>query len=175
MADGQLDEAGETDETDEAATEPAPGSPGRHRAATGLVLAGFAATLVGLLLPFASNEAECLDHCADAHSYYAWNPLHNIGAPFLLIGIGAAIALWATPSARTSIGCWLAASLGFLGLLLQYEYAPGIIEELHLYGGPSLDIADTGWVLFLGWITLFTGALLASPSPDDDPAPPSPG
>src|SRR5687767_4895909 len=126
MADGQVGEA---------ATGPAYGSPGRHRVATALVLAGFAATLVGLLLPFASNEADCLDHCADAHSYYVWNPLHNVGAPFLLIGIVSAIGLWGSPSWRTGIGGWLGASLGFVGLLLQVEYAPKIIEEVHLYGG----------------------------------------
>jgi hypothetical protein len=133
---------------------------GKRAVATGIFAVGAVLTPVGLVLPFASNEADCLDHCADAHSYYAWNPIHNVGAPFLLVGIVACVGLWRSPSRRRLVGR-IGAALGFIGLFLQFEYAPGIIEELHLYGGPSIEVASTGWVLAVGYTALATGAFLA--------------
>jgi hypothetical protein len=138
---------------------------GKRLAVNALFAVGAVLTAVGLVLPFASNEADCLDHCADAHGYYAWNPIHNVGAPFLVVGIVACVGLWRSPSRRR-----------VLGLFLQFDYAPAVIEELHLYGGPSVEVADTAWVLVVGYITLATAALLTfslhtAPTPTPAPTP----
>jgi hypothetical protein len=142
---------------------------GKQLAVNALFAVGAVLTAVGLVVPFASNEADCLDHCSDAHSYYAWNPIHNVGAPLLVVGIVACVGLWRSPSRRRLVGR-IGAALGFVGLFLQFEYAPAIIEELHLYGGPSVEVADTAWVLVVGYTTLATAALLtyslrAAPAP----------
>jgi hypothetical protein len=133
--------------------------------ASGLVVLGLALMAVSLVVPFASNEADCLDHCADANQYFVWHPGHNIGMPFSVIGVASAVALWRSARSRRRVLAWLGTLCGWLGLLLFYDYAPAIIEELYLYGGPALEVADTAWLLGAGWVVLFVGAVVSSPPP----------
>lgn len=140
--------------------------------ASGLVVVGLAVMGVSLVVPFASNEADCLDHCADAHDYFVGHPGHNIGVPFSLIGVVSSVALWRSARWRRRALAWLGSFCGWFGLVLFYDYAPAVIGELYLYGGPALEVADTAWLVGAGWVTLWIGAVLSSP-PADPPAGPS--
>jgi len=135
-------------------------------AANALVITGLAVIAVSLVLPFASNEADCLDHCADAHRYFVWNPLDNIGAPFSIIGVVASLALWRSARRRRRAITWVGSFCGWIGIVVLSEYTPEIIEELYLYGGPALEMTNTTWILFIGWTLLWIGALISSPRPE---------
>jgi hypothetical protein len=147
--------------------------PSRARlAASGLVVVGLAVMVVSLVMPFASNEADCLDHCADAHDYFVGHPGHNIGVPFSLIGVASSVALWRSARWRRRALAWLGSLCGWLGLVLFYDYAPAVIEELYLYGGPALEESDTAWLVGAGWVVLWIRTVLSSP-PADPAAGPS--
>jgi hypothetical protein len=125
----------------------------------GLVL-GLAVLAVSFVLPFASNDAGCWDHCADEGRYFVWHPFHNPGAPFLLAGIGSSVALWRSPRWRRRVVTWVAALSGWIGLYLYFRYAPVFVEELHLYGGPELELHSTRWIVAYGWPLLQGGIVL---------------
>jgi hypothetical protein len=125
-----------------------------------ILLLGLALVAVSFVVPFASNEAGCLDHCASAGSYFVWHPFHNPGALFLLIGVGSSLLLWRSLKWRRRVVTWLGAFLGWIGLYLYYRYAPEFVEELHLYGGPELQLRPTRWIAAYSWVMLQGGTVL---------------
>jgi hypothetical protein len=140
----------------------------REAAANTAMVTGLVLTVLALFVPFASNEADCLDHCADAKSYYVWIPLHNFGAPLSALGVIAAVGLWRNAQWRRKVLPWVGMACGWGGLLVFHNYSHAIIEEIYLYGGPSLEWSDNAWLLGTGWLFLTVGAALASPPPTDD-------
>jgi hypothetical protein len=125
-----------------------------------LVLSGLAAVGLSFVTPFASNEAGCLDHCAGESSYYVWHPLHNPGALFLAVGVLFSVLSWRSARWRRRPVTWLGAFSGWIGLYVLYRYAPAIIEEMFLYGGPALELHSTRWIILYGWPSLHGGAVL---------------
>ena len=125
-----------------------------------LLLLGLALVAVSFVLPFASNDAGCLDHCADEDAYFVWHPFHNPGALFLLIGVGSSVLLWRSPVRRRRVVTWLGAFSGWIGLYLYYRYAPDFVQEFHLYGGPELELRPTRWIVACGWAVLQGGTVL---------------
>jgi hypothetical protein len=125
-----------------------------------VLVVGLGVIAVSFAVPFASNDAGCLDHCADAGRYYVWFPFHNPGAPFLLAGIVASVLIWRTPAARFLVVTWLVAQAGWLGILTLDSLAKSWISEYALYGGPELEDRSGGIILLAGWITLQAGIIL---------------
>jgi hypothetical protein len=139
---------------------------GSRPAANALVISGLVVTTVTLVVPFATNDAGCLERCArDAGSYFFAHPLHNVGAPFSLVGIAASIALWRSAAWRRRGLTWLASCCGWIGVALLYRVTPDVIDDLYIKGGPPLETTAALHLVPLAWILLWTGALLASPAP----------
>lgn len=128
-----------------------------------LAITGLVVLAISVPLPFASNEAGCNDHCADAARWYVWNPMHNFGAPLLWIGIPACVYLWQRRKGQSAVLATLVSLCGWLGLFVLYAWGPPIVEETALYGGPELDVLPTRWVAGAGWSLLWFGALSSSP------------
>jgi hypothetical protein len=121
-----------------------------------LMLVGLGVLAVSLFLPFARNDAGCLDHCYEAHRWYWWNPAQNLGAPLLFIGIaGAATRLRPRPATRVPVRP--SAVCGWLGAAFVWFVAPVMVDEF-LYGGPSAEISPTSWVAPVGWALLWAGS-----------------
>lgn len=138
-----------------------------------VLVAGLAVVAVAFTVPFASNEAGCFDHCADAARYYVWMPFHNPGAPFLLAGIVASVLIWRSPAARFLVPTWAVALSGWLGLWALDGFAQSFISEYALYGGPELEDRSGLRIIVYGWIILQAGTILfalSQPRPSDAPA-----
>lgn len=129
------------------------------RVANGLMAAGLTVMAVSLVVPFASNEGGCLDHCADARSYFVWHPLHNIGAPFLAVGVVAAVVGRRSTERRRLVTIALGSLCGWIGVVLLYSLAPAVIEEAYLYGGPELDVSGARWIVLVGWFLTWLGSV----------------
>ena len=130
--------------------------PGRGQLA--LLSIGLAFVLAGSFVPFGTNEAGCYDHCADAHRYFAWNPLDNLGAPFLAVGIAGMVATcWRRP--RTQPRRWAIAACGWFGVFVTLIISPAMIDETRLYGAPSLVPEGGGVLVSAGYALLFLAAV----------------
>jgi hypothetical protein len=143
--------------------------PGRWRTlAHVLAASGSIVLIVSLPLPFASNVAGNPgdDHHHEAARYYVWNPADNVGMPFLLLGVSALLYLWLSPRQRApSHGCAVLGTLsGGFGLFVLYAFAPFMIESMHLYGGPDLDLRSSRWLVAVGSLLLWCGAMASSMS-----------
>lgn len=124
-----------------------------------VVLLGLVIVALSFVVPFASNEAGCLDHCADEGRFYVWSLSANPGAPFLLIGVATSVLLWRSPKWRRRLVTWLGILVGWLGIYL-YRFSAAWISELQLYGGPNLELHATRWLVVCGWIVLQAGTML---------------
>jgi len=138
-----------------------------------VLVAGLAVVAIAFAVPFASNEAGCSDHCADAGRYYVWMPFHNPGAPFLLAGIAASVLIWRSPAARFLVPTWAAALSGWIGIWILDGAAQSFISGYALYGGPELEDRAGLWLIVYGWIILQAGTILfalSQPRPGGAPA-----
>jgi hypothetical protein len=125
-----------------------------------LVVVGLAVLAVSLVVPYATNEADCLDHCAAEGRYFVWHPLHNPGAPLLLVGTVSSVLPWRSARWRRRVLTWLGAVSGWIGLYLLYRYGPAVVAELYLYGGPELELESTRWIVAAGWSVLQVGTVV---------------
>jgi uncharacterized membrane protein len=143
------------------ATGPDPGPAEAGWAARSLALVGLALVGVALAVPFGQNEAGCSDHCAPAHRFYVWHPLHNPGALFLFAGVvGMAAACFGPPAWRAirPARLGLAAVCGWAGVYLTQPVAPRVVAEVYLYGGPELEPRAGGDLAVVGFMVLFLAA-----------------
>ncbi len=122
-----------------------------------LVTIGLGFVLAALIVPFGENDAGCYDHCADAHRYFVWHPLDNLGAIFLAVGVvGMTATCWGRP--RTQFRRWATAVCGWFGVFVTLMISPAIIEETMLYGAPSLEPEAGGVLVSAGYALLFLAA-----------------
>jgi hypothetical protein len=123
-----------------------------------LTTIGLALVVAGSIVPFGSNEAGCFDHCADAHRYFVWNPADNLGAPFLAVGIAGMVATcWRRP--RTLPRRWATAVCGWFGVFVTLMISPAMIDEMRLYGAPSMEPEGGGVLVSTGYALLFLAAV----------------
>jgi hypothetical protein len=144
------------------------------RSSTQLVIAAVGIVLLAaaVVVPFGEVDAGCLDHCAEHKLYYAWLPLHNPGALFLVPGVAGMLARMRRPPRR--VGRWWAAAasgaLGIWGLGL----APAILAELELYGsGQDVEYRWGATAAVAGYVFLVIGTYPVVPTAGPDPAAPS--
>jgi hypothetical protein len=129
--------------------------------ARGLALAGLALVGLALPVPFGQNAAGCSDHCAEAHRFYVWHPLHNPGALFLVVGIvGMAAVCFGPGAARATrpARLVLAALAGWAGVHLTTAVAEPVVSEVYLYGGPEFEARAGGDLVSVGFMVLFAAA-----------------
>jgi hypothetical protein len=119
---------------------------------------GLVVIVVSLPLPYAENEAGGSDHHHDAHTWYVWHPFDNLGMPLLLIGVVSVVRTWRAEAWRGWTPLAVGTAFGWLGVWILYGASPNIAEEM-LYGGPEVELLGTRWVVGVGWILLWTGAM----------------
>ena len=123
-----------------------------------LLSLGLGFVVAGAIVPFGANEAGCFDHCAEAHRYFVWNPVDNPGAPFLAVGIAGMVATcWRRP--RTRPRRWATAVCGWFGVFVTLMISPAMIDELALYGAPSMEPEGGGVLVSAGYVLLFLAAV----------------